>query len=388
VTEAVTAAPAAAGQATRPRARPVVFLGPTLPVAEARAVLDAEYLPPAQLGDVWRVSQERPSAIGLVDGYFDSVPAVWHKEVLYALSTGIAVYGAASMGALRSAELVPFGMVGVGAIAEAFRSGELTRDDEVALAHADAEHGYLGFSEPLVNVRATLSAAVAAGVVARADADAVLALAASLFYPDRRWEHLLDAGAVGPEAVAALRAWLPAGKVDQKAADARALLARMRDDAARPAPAGAAAGAPAHVFTPTMLWAELVRHETPVAAIVEEFLLVDPLDPAVADAVARSANGGRVDWLAVLRELPAWPERCRRARHKAQALAAAAAPTTDGPGTDDDLLAWFFGERLGWPADLEGFLRRRAWADPQAVLAIARREAAFVGRPLAPGAGR
>ena len=367
--------------------RPVVFLGPTLPVAEARAVLDAEYLPPAQLGDVWRLSQERPPAIGLVDGYFDSVPAVWHKEVLYALSTGIAVYGAASMGALRAAELAPFGMVAVGTIAEAFRSGELTCDDEVALAHAAAEHDYLGFSEPLVNVRATLAAAVSAGVVRRADAETVLAHAASLFYPDRRWEHLLGAVGLRPEAADALRTWLPTGKVDQKAADARALLARMRDDVVAPPGRGRTSGAgPTHAFTPTILWAEVIRRETPVAAILEEFLLVDPLDPVVAAAVARSAGGEPVDWLAVLRDLPDWPERCRRARRKAQARAAVpASPSAPGragaEGDDDDLLTWFFGERLGWPDDLGAFLRRRGWADPGVVLAIAAREAAFVGGP-------
>jgi hypothetical protein len=32
-----------------------VFLGPTLPVAEARKVLDAVYLPPVTLGDVLSV---------------------------------------------------------------------------------------------------------------------------------------------------------------------------------------------------------------------------------------------------------------------------------------------------------------------------------------------
>jgi hypothetical protein len=88
----------------------VVFLGPTLSHDDARDVLDAEYLPPAAHGDVLRAALRRPRAIALVDGVFERVPAVWHKEILFALSEGIHVYGAASMGALRAAELDAFGM--------------------------------------------------------------------------------------------------------------------------------------------------------------------------------------------------------------------------------------------------------------------------------------
>src|SRR5690606_31846846 len=97
----------------------VVFLGPTLPVDAARAELDAIYLPPAGQGDVYRVAREQPFAIGIVDGVFESVPAVWHKEILWALARGIHVVGGGSMGALRAAELARFGMQGVGRIFEA-----------------------------------------------------------------------------------------------------------------------------------------------------------------------------------------------------------------------------------------------------------------------------
>ena len=92
--------------------RLVVFLGPTLSHDDARDVLDAEYRPPAAHGDVLRAALRRPRAIGLVDGVFERVPAVWHKEILFALSEGVHVYGAASMGALRAAELDAFGMRG------------------------------------------------------------------------------------------------------------------------------------------------------------------------------------------------------------------------------------------------------------------------------------
>jgi len=51
-------------------------------------------------------------------GYFEIVPTVWHKEILWAMDRGIHVYGGASIGALRAAELADFGMTGIGQIYE------------------------------------------------------------------------------------------------------------------------------------------------------------------------------------------------------------------------------------------------------------------------------
>ena len=148
--------------------RPVVaFLGPTLSEDEARAVLDAEYMPPAGHGDVLRAALRRPRVIAIVDGVFERTPAVWHKEILFALSEGIHVYGAASMGALRAAELDRFGMRGVGDVYRAYAEGVLEDDDEVAVAHTDAEHGFRALSDSMVDVRATLEKAVATVVEER-----------------------------------------------------------------------------------------------------------------------------------------------------------------------------------------------------------------------------
>ena len=81
-----------------------VFTGPTLPPDEARNYLDAVFLPPVSQGDVYRVALKRPDAIGIIDGYFERVPSVWHKEILWAMKQGIHVFGSASMGALRAVE--------------------------------------------------------------------------------------------------------------------------------------------------------------------------------------------------------------------------------------------------------------------------------------------
>src|SRR2546423_13343270 len=142
-----------------------IFTGPTISAAEASRVLEAVYLPPAVEGDVYRVALKYPQAIGIIDGYFQSRPAVRHKEILWAMSHGIHVFGSASMGALRAAELLPFGMEGVGAVFELYRDGIFEDDDEVAVAHGPAETGFVSASEAMVNIRQTLREAERLGII-------------------------------------------------------------------------------------------------------------------------------------------------------------------------------------------------------------------------------
>lgn len=210
----------------------VVFLGPSLPLDDARALLDATFLPPVAEGDVYRAALSGPDAMGLIDGYFEVIPAVWHKEILFALSRGIHVFGASSMGALRAAELAPFGMEGVGGIFEAYRDGALEDDDEVAVLHGPAELGYPGLSEAMVNIRDTLSAARAAGKITPATADALVSLAKGLHYRERAYGEILALGrAAGlPDAdLTQLESWLPEGAVDSKRADAQRMLRVMSE---------------------------------------------------------------------------------------------------------------------------------------------------------------
>ena len=106
---------------------PVVFAGPSLYGAQFDPG-DVVIRSPAQMGDIERAFADGATAIGLIDGHYQQVGAIWHKEILLALSGGVAVFGAASMGALRAAECEPFGMVPVGAIARRYCSGELYDD--------------------------------------------------------------------------------------------------------------------------------------------------------------------------------------------------------------------------------------------------------------------
>lgn len=210
--------------------RACVFLGPTLSVADARAELDAEYLPPAMAGDVYRAALGAPQVIGIVDGRLHRVPAVWHKEALWAMTRGIHVYGSAGIGALRAAELASFGMTGIGEIFEAYRAGILEDDDEVAVAHGSADTGYHRLSEAMVDIRATLAAAAGNGVIGSSTRSVLEHVAKTLLYTERSYPAILDGAALqgsSPAELAALRDWLPGGRIDLQRQDAVAMLRAM-----------------------------------------------------------------------------------------------------------------------------------------------------------------
>jgi hypothetical protein len=212
----------------------VVFAGPTIRPREVAEILGAraKVLPPVAQGDLYRVAQTNPIAVAIVDGYFDRVPSVWHKEILWAMSAGVHAFGAASMGALRAAELTMFGMVGFGDIYQAFYRGEMEDDDEVAIAHADEGDDYRPASEALVNVRFTMAAARTAGLIDEQTRIALIAIAKGLFYPERSYPKILalatEAG-LAPGGIRQLRDWLPAGRVDQKRMDATGMMVALRD---------------------------------------------------------------------------------------------------------------------------------------------------------------
>lgn len=210
-----------------------VFVGPTLQREDVeRLCPDACVHEPVACGDVYRIGRQRPRGIAIIDGYFDHRLSVWHKEILWALSLGIPVYGAGSMGALRAAELAAFGMRGVGAVFAQYRDGVIEDDDEVAVVHEEREHGYRSRSHALVNIRATLAAAQRAGAVTEGDAGEVLRVAKATFYADRTFQLALRSARLHPERREELEAWwLRQGLVDQKRTDAIELLVTMSRDA-------------------------------------------------------------------------------------------------------------------------------------------------------------
>ncbi|RAX40955.1 TfuA-like protein [Rhizobium tropici] len=195
----------------------VFFVGPSLPDAEAYADSTMVIRPPACQGDVMRALEEGATAIGLIDGQFEFVAPVWHKELLFTLSRGIPVFGAASMGALRAVECRAYGMVGVGRIFDDYASGRREEDADVALLHGPAELGYPALSVPLVNVDATIEAAISQGIIGRQEALQLSQAARRIFFKDRTWKRIAEAADMDTGQVRALvaKAW-----TDQKRLDA------------------------------------------------------------------------------------------------------------------------------------------------------------------------
>ena len=212
--------------------RAVIFAGPSLPPALRPADMpEIEWRPPVRQGDLYRAALTAPDVIGVIDGYFEIVPTVWHKEILWAMAQGIHVFGAASSGALRAAEVDAFGMRGIGHIYEQFRDCVLEDDDEVAVLHGPEELGYPPLTEAMVNMRATFDEAARVGVLPPGLAVQLTAIAKSLFYKNRTYEAVLQRAAASGLPAPTLRdlaTWLPANRIDQKRRDADALLAAIR----------------------------------------------------------------------------------------------------------------------------------------------------------------
>lgn len=90
---------------------------------------------PVHHGSLLALQPKQSDVVVIIDGYFFRQASIRHKEILHFMESGVVVVGAASMGALRAAELEDYGMIGVGEIFESYSSGRRCRDDDVMVAH-------------------------------------------------------------------------------------------------------------------------------------------------------------------------------------------------------------------------------------------------------------
>lgn len=211
----------------------IVFLGPSLALPDAKMILpNACYHAPASCGDILRVLRLNPDQIAIIDGMYETTGAIWHKEILVALEAGVAVFGAASMGALRAAELHQFGMQGIGEIFRQFADGTLTDDDEVAVLHQGYTEGYAPINDAMINIRITLDAAVKNKIIDASFATRLITACKQAFYPTRQLQHILNTFAkTDPTPVNHLKTWLAAGNmIDQKQLDAKTLLRTLAEN--------------------------------------------------------------------------------------------------------------------------------------------------------------
>ncbi len=184
----------------------LVFLGPTLPLSEAAQVLDAIYLQPAAQGDILLAAHAfRPRAMILIDGQFEDRPAVRHKEILWAMAQGIVIIGAASMGALRAAELNEFGMIGVGVIYRWYRRWRLAPDDAVAVLSGPPELGFLPLTDALVDLQRTFANLARRNFLTAAERDLLTTMARNTNFRERRLEAILHTAGWQKEGLKELR---------------------------------------------------------------------------------------------------------------------------------------------------------------------------------------
>nr|WP_281352112.1 TfuA-like protein [Paracoccus aestuariivivens] len=176
------------------------------------------------------VIEHTPKTIALIDGVFAQSPAVRHKEILWAMSRGVHVYGAASMGAIRAAELEDFGMIGYGKIFRWYRRTPFADDADVAVAMAPAQLGSFPLGVALIDVRLTLKKAARLRIIDSRLQLALETLARSIHYTEMTYQKLLSNAVINgirPSDLDRITNWLTDGRIQQKSADAIALFKHL-----------------------------------------------------------------------------------------------------------------------------------------------------------------
>ncbi|MGW0533326.1 TfuA-like protein [Streptomyces sp. NPDC003032] len=241
-----------------------VYAGPSLDAAAVRSLLpDAVVHPPVRHGDLTALPAGPGDRVVVLDGQFFQSASVRHKEICEVIGDGAAVYGAASMGALRAAELGPYGMTGSGVVHRLYATGLIERDDEVALVHTEPDAGSRALTVALVSVRVALRRLVRRRAVTDRDEARLLAAAEQLPFTARTWRGILQqVEGVSLAAADAVResAAGPAHTWDVKAQDARALLSRL---AGNPVSPGLRSAAPVPTTIHVENWRRTVDAESP-----------------------------------------------------------------------------------------------------------------------------
>lgn len=167
--------------------KPIVFLGPTLRIAQPDSL---EFRPPVRRGDLARIADTPVRAVLIVDGAFLHLAPAVHREYLLLLRRGFRVYGCSSMGALRAVELRGHGMLGYGKVYEALLTDIICDDSELGVAYYPSSNEPL--TVPLVNVRVILGLACSKGVPTRL-AEKLFRTAQSIYFLERTRTRLLFA---------------------------------------------------------------------------------------------------------------------------------------------------------------------------------------------------
>lgn len=175
----------------------VAFVGPSLrpedvthlqSLARSRSV-PLRLEPPVRRHDLLAACEAGGCSLAVIlDGEFGQNLAVSISEIRAALTSGLRLHGASSMGVLRAVECRRLGMTGSGWVFEQYLTGRIESDAEVALLYDPFD--YLPITLPLVNIRWLLEETVRLGGIGSDDAALALDLARRIHFRQRRPEVL------------------------------------------------------------------------------------------------------------------------------------------------------------------------------------------------------
>jgi TfuA protein len=173
--------------------KPIIFLGPSLMLEKAKAILDADYKPPAKKGDLLALLglSDTKRVIGLIDGLFlQDYPPTPIEVYSILVRKNLTVVGGASLGALRAVELEKFGMIGIGKVFELFKNGIIDADDEVAVTFDRSNHKVQ--SEAMIDIRFNLFIAQRKRIIDADTKRALAKVAKDTYFPFRNYESIID----------------------------------------------------------------------------------------------------------------------------------------------------------------------------------------------------
>ena len=121
-------------------------------------------------------------------------------------------------------------MLGHGRIYEAYASGEISDDDEVAVVHGPAETGFMPLTDAMVDIRDAIDEAKALGVLTPAAAKAVIECAKAQHFKERNLKKAVRSILQQSHSnlqIDEILAWFAARPAGAKERDARDLLANL-----------------------------------------------------------------------------------------------------------------------------------------------------------------
>ncbi len=171
----------------------IVFGGPSLQLIPATQLSQIEVLPPIKRGDLDCFMSVAPGTILISDGLFGGTLSISPMECRTLIEKGWRLFGTASIGAIRAAELWSVGMVGIGTIYHLFRSEQIEDDTEVCVAYNPETYQELTLST--VQIRSAISHCTSLQTL---DANRVLEISKKIYWrersPSRLAQTLLDEG--------------------------------------------------------------------------------------------------------------------------------------------------------------------------------------------------